>query len=353
MSGGGSRRSRRAAGSSLPRSTTSCPMSRPGTSWPWPRPPRPTGSGIERYISCRCRRRPIGHGPASTVHRAGIPRAPESPFAPPHYICYRTPSPLVIDGRLDEPTWNRAAWTSDFVDIEGSLKPKPRFRTRAKLLWDAAYLYIGAELDEPDVWATLTARDSVIFQDNDFEVFIDTRGDTHCYYELEMNALGTEWDLLLVKPYRDGGPAIHAWDIRGLKTKVAWTGRSTARRQGQGLDGRDRPAARDPQGSLGREKAAGPGRPVAPEFLPGGVSGRGPRRKICQSEGSADGKIASRRQLDLGAPGRHQHPLPGNVGLPPVFRTERRRRKREFVSRPEEAAKWALRQVYYKQKTHS
>ncbi|NPV83193.1 MAG: carbohydrate-binding family 9-like protein, partial [Candidatus Aminicenantes bacterium] len=69
-------------------------------------------------------------------------------------------------------------------------------------------------------WATLTKRDSIIYQDNDFEVFIDPDGDTHNYYELEINALNTVWDLFLVKPYRDGGPAIHAWDIQGLKTAV-------------------------------------------------------------------------------------------------------------------------------------
>ena len=88
------------------------------------------------------------------------------------------------------------------------------------MLWDGRYFYIGAYLEEPHLWATLTDRDSIIFQDNDFEVFIDPDGDTHAYYELEMNALNTVWDLLLVKPYRDGGPAIHSWDIQGLQTGV-------------------------------------------------------------------------------------------------------------------------------------
>ena len=63
-------------------------------------------------------------------------------------------------------------------------------------------------------------RDAVIFQDHDFEVFLDPGGDTHEYYELEVNALGTAWDLFLVKPYRDGGPALHAWDIAGLRVGV-------------------------------------------------------------------------------------------------------------------------------------
>ena len=60
-----------------------------------------------------------------------------------------------------------------------------------------------ADITESDVWATLKKRDSVIYHDNDFEVFIDPNGDTHRYYELEINAFNTEWDLFLDKPYRD------------------------------------------------------------------------------------------------------------------------------------------------------
>ncbi len=111
-------------------------------------------------------------------------------------------------------------WTDDFVDIEGSARPAPRFRTRVKLLWDDDCLYIGAELEEPHVWATLTEHDSVIFNDPDFEVFIDPDGDNHSYFEIEINALNTEWDLRLVKPYRDGGPALNEWEIPGLRTAV-------------------------------------------------------------------------------------------------------------------------------------
>jgi hypothetical protein len=149
---------------------------------------------------------------------------PQIPFDPRSYVCYRTESPLIIDGKLDDASWQKAAWTDDFADIEGSIRPAPRFRTHAKLLWDEKYLYIAAELDEPDIWATLTERDAVIFYDNDFEVFIDPDGDTHQYYEFEMNALNTVWDLLLIKPYRDGGSAVNAWDIRGLKSAVSING---------------------------------------------------------------------------------------------------------------------------------
>jgi hypothetical protein len=139
---------------------------------------------------------------------------------PKGYVCYRAESLIRIDGRLDDPAWKNARWTDAFVDIEGDAKPRPRWRTRVKMLWDDGHLYVGAELEEPHVWATLTEHDSVIFQDNDFEMFIDPDSDNHDYYEIEINALNTEWDLRLPKPYRDGGPALNEWEIPGLKTAV-------------------------------------------------------------------------------------------------------------------------------------
>ncbi len=145
--------------------------------------------------------------------------------SPKGYVCGRAKSPLVVDGKLDDEAWRLAPWTDDFVDIEGDVKPRPRFRTRAKMVWDDEYFFIAAELVEPHVWGTLTKHDSVIFHDNDFEVFIDPDGDNHEYYELEINALNTEWDLLLEKPYRDGGPAVDAWEIPGLKTATHVNGK--------------------------------------------------------------------------------------------------------------------------------
>ena len=157
---------------------------------------------------------------AASAQAPSAPALESLPYAPRHAICYRAASPPLIDGRLGDEAWARTPWSEPFVDIEGDPKPAPRFLTRMKLLWDADYLYVAADMEEPDVWATLTERDAVIFQDNDFEVFIDPDGDTHDYYELEVNALGTPWDLMLVRPYRDGGPPINAWDIAGLRVGV-------------------------------------------------------------------------------------------------------------------------------------
>jgi hypothetical protein len=144
--------------------------------------------------------------------------------SPKSYECHRAATPIRIDGKLDDGAWKAAAWTTDFVDIEGSVKPLPRFRTRAKILWDDQYLYVGAELEEPDVKATLTKHDSIIYNDNDFEVFLKPLGDAPGYFEFEINALNTGWDLYLNKPYNQGGKADSSWEIPGLKTAITVRG---------------------------------------------------------------------------------------------------------------------------------
>jgi hypothetical protein len=164
----------------------------------------------------------IGMGACSQTPQAKVTQTSfeSQDVQPKGYVCYRTLSPIQIDGRLDKPAWQRVPWTEYFVDIEGNGKPLPRYRTRVKMLWDDQYFYVAAELEEPHVWATLTQHDSVIFQDNDFEVFIDPDGDNHEYYEFEINALNTGWDLLMPRPYKDGGQAVSSWEIPGLKTAV-------------------------------------------------------------------------------------------------------------------------------------
>jgi hypothetical protein len=145
---------------------------------------------------------------------------PQGSIVPKHYVCYRTSGALTVDGKLDEASWIRAPWTEYFVDIQGDLKPGPRFQTRAKMLWDDEFFYIGADMEEPHLWATVAERDVPVYNEHDFEVFIDPDGDTHQYYELEMNALNTVWDLMSLAPHRDGGPMVNAWDIAGLETAV-------------------------------------------------------------------------------------------------------------------------------------
>lgn len=141
-------------------------------------------------------------------------------FHPPVYICRRATKSFALDGRIDKEFWEDAPFTRPFIDIKGEQMPLPRHVTQAKMLWDNENLYFAAKLAGNEIWATVTERDDVIFRDNDFELFIDPDSDTHQYYEFEMNAMNTVWDLFITKAYRDGGKAVNDFDIKGLQTAV-------------------------------------------------------------------------------------------------------------------------------------
>lgn len=143
------------------------------------------------------------------------------PFVMPrHYVCQRSAEPIVLDGKLDEAAWGKAPWTESHVDIEGQMRPvKPKYDTRSKMLWDDQYFYVGVRMEEPHVWGTITERNAVIFNDNDFEVFIDPDGNGIDYYEFEMNALNTVWNLFMDKPYKHGGNAVIR-EMPGQKSAV-------------------------------------------------------------------------------------------------------------------------------------
>lgn len=139
----------------------------------------------------------------------------------PRYVCQRVAEPPVVDGRLDEGMWQKALVLSPFRDIEGERGEAQGRETMVRMLWDEEFLYIGAQMKEPHVWATQKERDSVVFQDPDFEVFLDPDGTGGRYMEIEINALNTVWDLYLTRPYRhQRNEALHDWDIKKLKHAV-------------------------------------------------------------------------------------------------------------------------------------
>jgi hypothetical protein len=73
-------------------------------------------------------------------------------------------------------------WTEQFVDIEGEQrKPKTYPRMRVKMMFDDERFYVVAELEEPQIWGTLRARNSTMYHENDFEVFLDPDGSRHNY----------------------------------------------------------------------------------------------------------------------------------------------------------------------------
>ena len=137
------------------------------------------------------------------------------------YQCGRTQTAITIDGKIDEPAWANAPWTADFgYLIRRDDRPAPSLRSRAKMLWDDRYFYVAAELAETDVRGEMREHDSMLFHENAFEIFIDPDGDGKDYVEIEFNALNTTFDLLMDKPYKQGGKADIGWTCEGMKSAV-------------------------------------------------------------------------------------------------------------------------------------
>lgn len=140
------------------------------------------------------------------------------------YDAQRTGEKMKIDGCLTESSWNTVKYSEDFADIRGLDWPTPAMKTNVKMLWDNECLYIGARIEEKNITGDITSRDAIIWKNNDFEVFIDPYGDGKLYYEIENNALGTIMDLLMDKPYSEGGVFIMNWDCKGLQLAVSYDG---------------------------------------------------------------------------------------------------------------------------------
>jgi hypothetical protein len=140
---------------------------------------------------------------------------------PRYYYAIKTNQEINIDGKDTESAWTKAHWSETFVGIEGKTNHEATYKTRYKMLWDDNYLYVYVKIEEPHIWAKLKAHDQIIFQDNALEIFIDTDSGTHDYIEFQINAFAAVWDLIMTKPYRNGGESISTWDVKGLK-KAVW-----------------------------------------------------------------------------------------------------------------------------------
>jgi len=110
-----------------------------------------------------------------------------------HYTCRKISDKIEINGDLNKPAWTTCEKSGRFVDM---VTGDPGFYdTRSAALWDDENLYIAFWAEEPFISATQKERDSIVFLENDLEVFIDG-GD--CYYELEVNALNTVYEVFFL-----------------------------------------------------------------------------------------------------------------------------------------------------------
>ncbi len=109
----------------------------------------------------------------------------------------QTDSPPEIDGKLDDPCWQKAAQTGDFIQFEPNAGEPATHKTRVYLLYDPNRLYVGFECFKSDMnvlAANSVQRDSFFFSDDHVEVLIDTYLDQRNCYAFSLNPLSTQTD---------------------------------------------------------------------------------------------------------------------------------------------------------------
>ncbi|MFM9910545.1 MAG: carbohydrate-binding family 9-like protein [Chitinophagaceae bacterium] len=109
------------------------------------------------------------------------------------YKAKKITTSIVIDGNIKKEVWQNAQWSHRFVDMVTA--DLGMYNTQTAILWNDTHLYIAFIAEEPFVEATQTERDSIVFLENDLEVFIDG-GD--CYYELEVNSANTVYEVFFI-----------------------------------------------------------------------------------------------------------------------------------------------------------
>ena len=88
-------------------------------------------------------------------------------------------------------------------------------KTIVTLYFDQEELRFTAELEEDNIQYKFTQRDTCIWRDPCIEIFLDPLADGVDYYEMEFNAGGHLWDLILMtsQPPINAPSNMRSWDI--------------------------------------------------------------------------------------------------------------------------------------------
>lgn len=106
----------------------------------------------------------------------------------------------VIDGVLDDKSWNVVPWGGDFIENDPDENTAPTSQTRFKILYDTKYLYIAVQAfdKEPNkIEKRLSRRDS--FQGDRVNVLIDSYHDKRTAFVFTTTAAGVKGDEIVTQ----------------------------------------------------------------------------------------------------------------------------------------------------------
>jgi hypothetical protein len=134
--------------------------------------------------------------PVRPIPAAAAAAAPETTLAAP-IEARRITGPIHLDGRLDEPDWQRAPALDRLLEIYPGDRSAPPERTAARFLYDDRYLYIGVHnfLRDPSLLrAPFVRRDKVVSSMDYLQIYLDPAGAKRGAYLFRINARGVKTD---------------------------------------------------------------------------------------------------------------------------------------------------------------
>ncbi|HGJ65464.1 TPA: hypothetical protein ENS27_08760, partial [bacterium] len=109
----------------------------------------------------------------------------------------KTLSPPVLDGKLDDDSWENASKINSFVWADGIGTPYQN--TEVYMLWDDRNIYFGVicyESNMANIKISATDRDADMWDDDNIQFMIDSTTDSeNHYYHIAINPIGTIYDM--------------------------------------------------------------------------------------------------------------------------------------------------------------
>ncbi|MBI1789149.1 MAG: c-type cytochrome [Acidobacteria bacterium] len=135
------------------------------------------------------------------------------------YEVERARTPIVIDGKLDEPAWRSAPPAGDFHFTWW--KEGDKEQTVAKMLWDDDNLYVGFHCRDKHISAYVTQRHGPVSNDDCVEIFLSPDPEKAAnYYTFEINAIGT----MLNRCKTDWWKGPPTWEPEGVRYRTSFHG---------------------------------------------------------------------------------------------------------------------------------
>ena len=134
----------------------------------------------------------------------------------PRYEVRRAVVPVTMDGHVNAKEWSQASPAFEF-SFPWEQQTGAKQKTRARLLWDDANLYVAYEVEDTDIVAQFTERDAWVYRDDTVEIFLNVRpSQTVAYYAIEANVRGALMDYFCA----DAQFYIKRYQMEGVKLGI-------------------------------------------------------------------------------------------------------------------------------------